>query len=124
MGRFHEIADSDIVFHVISNDSGYNGLVNHLKKIGRKCKKVALRTEGKSKKSQIVLSECASLVAERLKQLDGRKRPRKRTKLVNWIKSHCNGIPGTLRPDGVCSELIAANLVKEEESNILYNLKR
>ena len=43
VGRFHEIAEKDIIFHIVSNDSGFNGLVNHLKKIGRSCKKVATK---------------------------------------------------------------------------------
>ena len=123
LGRFHEIADSSIEFHIISNDSGFNGLVNHLKKIGRKCKKVSLKTVIKPKKNQIVLSECASLIVKRLEQLDGRKRPRKRPKLLNWIKSQCNGKSGDLKPEAVCSELIAANLINEEKSNVRYNLK-
>ena len=124
LGRLHEIAISSIDFHIISNDSGFNGLVNHLKKIGRKCKKVSLQTAIKPKKKQIVLSECASLIVTRLKQLDGRKRPRKKTKLLNWIKSQCNGILASLKPEGVYSELINANLINEEKTNLLYNLKR
>ena len=124
LGRFHEKTDSSIEFHIISNDSGFNGLVNHLKKIGRKCKKVSLKPAIKPKKNHIVLSECASLVVKRLEQLDGRKRPRKIPKLLNWIKSQCNGISGNLKPEGVRRELIAANLISEENSNIKYSLKR
>lgn len=66
LGRFHEVADKNIEFQIISNDSGFNGLVHHLKKIGRKCKqlsaKVAVQTHG----SQPALSECASLVVAKL----------------------------------------------------------
>ena len=124
LGRFHEIADSSIEFHIISNDSGFNGLVNYLKKIGRKCKKVSIKNAIKPKKNQTPLSEFASLVVKRLEQLDGRKRPRKRPKLINWIKSQCNGISGILKPEGVYSELIGANFINEERSNIGYNLKR
>jgi hypothetical protein len=124
LGRFHEIADASIEFHIISNDSGFNGLVNYLKKIGRKCKKVSIKTVIKPKKNQMPLSEFASLVVKRLEQLDGRKRPRKRSKLINWIKSQRNGFSGTFKPEGVYSELIAANLINEERSNIGYNLKR
>lgn len=123
LGRFHEIADSNIEFHIISNDSGFNGLVNHLKKIGRKCKKVSLKTEIKPKKKQMVLSECASLIVKRLEQLDGRKRPRKRPKLLNWIKSQCNGKSGALKPQAVYNELIAANLINEENSAVRYHFK-
>jgi hypothetical protein len=43
LGRFHETADKDVAFHIISNDSGFNGLVKHLKELGRSCKKVATK---------------------------------------------------------------------------------
>ena len=38
LGRFHEVADKDVAFHIVSNDAGFNGLINHLKKLGRRCK--------------------------------------------------------------------------------------
>ena len=83
LGRFHEIADENITFHIISDDSGFNGLVNHLKKIGRKCKKVSPKSSAPIKNAKSELSDPASLVLSKLKQLDGRKRPRKRPK-ISW----------------------------------------
>lgn len=111
LGRFHEIADHDTEFHLVSNDGGFNGLVNHLKKIGRKCKKVSTKVNSKPKASKPVLSDCASLMVDQLKIIDGRKRPRNKSKLLNWIKSHCTSISGFPGPDVVCQELMAANLV-------------
>lgn len=122
LGRLHEIADEAITFHIISNDSGFNGLVNHLKKIGRKCKKVATKPHRPIKPSQSSLSDCASLVLSKLKQLDGRKRPRKRAKFINWIKSQCQGVPNSTTPEEVCKELVMAQLVQESGSNITYKL--
>jgi hypothetical protein len=122
LGRFHEIADRTTEFHLISNDSGFNGLVNHLKKIGRKCKKVVTSTKVITDKSQPVLSECAMLVISKLKQLDGRKRPRKRSKLLNWIKSQCLHITGFSSPDEVCKELISSHQVIESGTTLRYNL--
>lgn len=122
LGRLHEVADETIAFHIISNDSGFNGLVNHLKKIGRKCKKVATKPYRPIKSSQASLSDCASLVLSKLKQLDGRKRPRKRAKFINWIKSQCQGVSNSTTPEEVCKELIMAQLVQESGSNITYKL--
>jgi hypothetical protein len=132
LGRLHEIADQDTEFHLVSNDGGFNGLVNHLKKIGRKCKKVLTKPnttprakpKAKPKTNKPVLSECASIVVDQLKILDGRKRPRKKAKLLNWIKSHCNSIKGFSGPDVVYRELIASQLVSEEGSALRYKLKK
>jgi len=126
LGRLHEIADQDTEFHLISNDGGFNGLVNHLKKIGRKCKKVLTKAslKAKPKASKPVLSECASLVVNQLMLLDGRKRPRKKAKLLNWIKSHCTSITGFSGSDVVLKELIASQMINEEGSALRYKLKK
>lgn len=120
LGRFHELADKSIVFHIISNDSGFNGLVNHLKKIGRNCKKVLT----KETQASTALSEGASLVVARLRQLDGGKRPRRRAGLVNWIRSQCQGLPNPEGAEIVCKELIKAKMVHESGLNISYEIER
>lgn len=84
LGRFHEVADKDVAFHIVSNDAGFNGLINHLKKLGRRCKRVETRVAKALSNSPSVphpLGEQAQLVVSRLKQLDGRKRPRKKAGL-------------------------------------------
>jgi hypothetical protein len=40
LGAEHQQAPADICFHVISNDKGYQGLINHLELLGRSCKLV------------------------------------------------------------------------------------
>ena len=51
VGRYHEVADKNVTFHIVSNDTGFNGLVNHLKRIGRDCKKIEIKkTKTKEKK--------------------------------------------------------------------------
>lgn len=133
LGRFHEVADKSVTFHIISNDGGFNGLVNHLKKIGRSCKKMVTKvanppkavTKATSpKETPPSLSEEASLVVSRLKQLDGRKRPRKREKFLNWIKSQCQGLPNSALPEAVYKELVNGKLVLEAGADISYELTR
>jgi hypothetical protein len=123
LGRFHEVAEKGVAFHIISNDSGFNGLVNHLKKLGRSCKKVATRvvpTQGASPS----LSEEASLVVARLKLLDWRKRPRKKASFINWIKSQCQGLANGAHPEDVCKELVSATIIRESGSDIAYEIER
>jgi len=122
IGRFHEIADKNTAFHIVSNDAGFNGLVNHLKKIGRKSKKVITKTSSDSAGVLSNFSECASLVITRLSTLDSRKRPRKRAKFLNWIKSQCQGCANAPQPEAVCKELVKANIVHESESGVTYEL--
>lgn len=124
LGRFHEVAENGVAFHIISNDGGFNGLVNHLKKLGRSCKKVETKVVVPKQKEPPSLSEAASLVVSRLKQLDGRKRPRKKASFVNWIKSQCQGLVNGAHPEAVCKELVGAALIRESGSDIAYEIER
>lgn len=123
LGRFHEVADKAVTFHIISNDGGFNGLVNHLKKIGRNCKKVTNKVSKPVKPNPLPLSDAASLVLSRLKLLDGRKRPRKRDSFLNWIKSQCQGMPNRASPEAVCKELANAKLIREAGLDISYEIE-
>lgn len=122
LGRFHEVADKGVAFHIISNDSGFNGLVNHLKKLGRSCKKVATKVVAPKQEISLPLSEEASLVVARLKQLEGRKRPRKKASFINWIKSQCQGFANGAHPEAVCKELVNAKFIRESGPNIAYEI--
>lgn len=124
IGRFHEIAEKEIEFHIVSNDSGFNGLVNHLKKIGRSCKKIATKeTNLKPKKVGLPsLSNEASSVVARLKQLDGRKRPRKKAGLLNWIKSQGQAMTNGALPEVILKELITAKLIRDSGNGIGYEI--
>ena len=123
LGRFHESADESIEFHIVTNDSGFNGLVNHLKELGRKCKRVPTNPV-KEPKAVRHLSPCAALVVERLATMDGRKRPRKRAKLVNWIKSQCAHLLGGVEPITYYEELKKAKVIQESGSDVTYEIKR
>jgi hypothetical protein len=127
LGRYHEIAENNVEFHVISNDDGFNGIVNHIKNIGRKCKKVETRkkidqTKPKTKKPKIVapLSECAELIVSGLKQIDGKKRPRKQKTLTNWIKSHCSHLKTAVNAGKILEELSSNSLISVNSSNVSY----
>jgi len=122
LGRFHEIAEKSVEFHIVTNDSGFNGLVNHLKGLGRKCRRVATK---QVEKQNVVpeLSACASLVMERLGPMDGRKRPRKKTKLVNWIKSQCAQLLNGEEPIVYYEELKKAKVIRESGSDVAYEFK-
>ncbi len=126
LGKFSEIANQDVEFHIITKDNGFNGLVNHIKKTGRKCKKLALKSKPKkkSKTSSVALSPCAKLAITRLTSIDGRKRPRKKDKLENWIGSQCRTVSDSIDPHVILKELNDAGLVVSTGADIKYQLKR
>ncbi len=123
LGRFHEIAGESVEFHIVTNDGGFNGLVTHLRGLGRKCKRVPTKQVEKLKEVP-PLSACAALVVERLGPMDGRKRPRKKAKLVNWIKSQCAQLLDGQEPIAYYEELKKARIIRESGSDVAYEIKR
>jgi hypothetical protein len=128
LGRLHEVAEKDIHFHIVSNDAGLNGLIHHLKKIGRTCKKVSTKDAKPVEKSISStlgnLSAEGSAVMSKLKEADGRTRPRKREKLINWMKGQSKGLMNGASPEHVYEALVRASFVQESGANISYDTER
>ncbi|BBO69290.1 hypothetical protein DSCA_32200 [Desulfosarcina alkanivorans] len=122
LGKFSQTAPKETQFHVITRDNGFNGLVNHIKKTARMCKKITPKTEAKPPSEK--LSSCAELTVERLSHIDGRTRPRKEQKLVNWIDSQCGSGRKSIDAKSVFEELVTAGLISNDNQVIKYTLKR
>lgn len=129
LGRYHETANANVEFHVISNDDGFNGIVNHIKTIGRTCKKVPTRKKAKTQKQKTKkvkitdpLSECAELIVSRLKQIDGKKRPRKKNSLTNWIKSQCGHLKPEINSSKIFEELESKSCIVVNNANVSYKI--
>lgn len=122
LGKFSHTASKETEFHVISKDNGFNGLVSHIKKTGRICKKITPKTD--EQPQPVKLTPCAELTVERLTNIDGRKRPRKEQKLANWVESQCRTVSKNVNAKSVLGELAKANLITIKNQVIKYKLKR
>ena len=103
-------------------------MLSHLKKIGRKCKRIPTRKstntkKSNSKKNTIALSECGTVVAARLKKMDNKKRPVKIDKLLNWIKSQCEHKKPPVSSEKIYEELKETGNIEASTSKITYHLK-
>jgi hypothetical protein len=78
--------------------------------------------EFKAKAVQLSLLE--GVLVARLKQLDGRKRHRRKASFINWLKSQCQGLVNGANPEAVCKELVSAALIRESGSDIAYEIER
>lgn len=128
LGKFAQTAKPEVQFHVITNDNGFNGLVRHINKTGRVCKKISLKTNNKAsvkpKPKPLILTSCAELVVKRLKQIDGRKRPRKKEKLINWVESQCRSLNSNdnINAAQIFNELLTKKLLTNENNTLKYTL--
>jgi len=98
-------------------------LVNHVKSLGRKCKRIPTKQIEKQKVAP-QLSKCAALAVERLAPMDGRKRPRKKIKLINWIKSQCGPLLNGAEPIKFYDELKKAKIIRESGADVAYEIRR
>ncbi len=120
LGKFSQTAPKDVQFHVITKDNGFDGLVSHIKKTGRVCQKTIHRVKQNQKVA--TLSPCAELTVKRLSPMDGRTRPRKEQKLINWIESQCRSVSNNINAKSVLGELVKAGLISNDNSVIKYTL--
>ena len=112
LGRLHEQAKSDIVFHIISRDHGYDGLIHHLKKTGRSCK----RTE-----PPVKLSQDAERILNMLIKSPGN-RPGKESKLESWIDNKFKNRKTPPKAKNLIAKLKQAQHLSIKDGTIEYTL--
>ena len=145
LGRYHEAADPNVGFHVLSNDGGFDGIVEHLQKLGRSCERIETRPSKRSAATKadaekparkrrarakpapqaapaVHLGEQAKQVVTQLKQLDEKKRPTKKTKLLNWLISQLRGQANSEAPEALLQQLEAAGKLSFSGTNVKYAL--
>ena len=114
-------ADMKKVFIIYSKDTGYDPLINHLKKNGIKAKRIVSFQELLPKK-ELVTDEAGLLrVQESLKKVTASKRPKKRSTLTGFITSHLKGTPNQ-DIDSIIETLFIKKTVYEENGTIKYAL--
>lgn len=129
LGNWHSQAEKSTAFHVVSRDNGYNGLIQHIKALGRDCKSIkpaisvakAPVVSTPSKQVQTIntpLSEVAIAVLKSLRQVESPKRPRKRAGYLNWIKAHTQGLSPKPAPETIFSELLKHGDISEAENSV------
>lgn len=129
LGIWHTQVEETIAFHVVSHDNGFNGVIQHVKGLGRDCKRVSPMMTVATKTAltqpvkqvqtvKVPLSEVASTVLKSLRQVESPKRPRKRAGYLNWIKAHTQGLSPKPAPETIFSELLKHGEILEAENSV------
>jgi hypothetical protein len=132
LGRFHEIAPPEVPFHIVTNDTGFEGLVTHLKELGRPCKLVASIPKPKPKAKPpaeatrpvelLSLGAAARDIATKLARIADLSRPKSKAKLLSWTAASLNGHSATADPAAIIAELTEAKLIELSGPMPAYNL--
>jgi hypothetical protein len=106
-------------FVIVSNDKGFDPLVRHLVKNGIKCRRDDQSRRAPAPKLQ--LSAHAQLVAELLRGLDKKKRPRKLARLINHLGTHFKKKMTAEEIKKAVEQLLDAGLIAGTEVAVTYN---
>ena len=116
-------ADRKKTFIVYSKDTGYDPLINHLKKSGIKAKRIVSFQELCQNKVIKIDEAGIKKVKESLNKVAANKRPKKRSSLTGFIISHLKGIPKK-DIDKITEDLFIKKIVYEENGLIKYSLDK
>lgn len=126
LGRFHETVSADIEFHLVSNDNGMNGILEHLKTLGRKCLKVKIDTANKSNPAKKVAHHSPgwNKVTQILRNTAPKHRPSNKEKLINWIRAVTRQIVPPEKPETIYGRLVMKKMIEEGDNDqIRYPLE-
>jgi len=144
LGVQHWEAGKDVRFHIVSNDTGFDGVIQHLASLGRTCKRVGtakkkpvkkaakkaaakkaakkvptkkLATK-KTTKKQVGEVSATTIVASKLKEITEEARPHTVSKLQNWIANSKGG--SEVNAEQIYKNLKKAGVVIESGSSVSY----
>ena len=114
-------ADSKKTFIIYSKDTGYDPLINHLKKNGIKAKRIVSFQELCQNKVIKIDEAGIKKVKEMLIKIPASNRPKKRSSLTKFIVSRFNGTPKQ-DIDKIIEDIFIKKIVYEENGVIKYSL--
>lgn len=115
--------DKKKTFIIYSKDTGYDPLINYLKKSGIKVKRIVSFQELSENKAIKIDEAGIKKVKENLIKLEANKRPKKRITLTSHITALLNGAPKQ-DIENIIEDLFIKKIVYEENGTIKYALDK
>jgi len=115
--------DRNKLFIIYSKDTGYDPLINYLKKIGIKAKRIVSFQELCQNKAIKVNEAGIEKVKESLIKIAANKRPKKKSSLTGFISAQYKGTPKQ-DIDNIIEDLFIRKIVYEENGIIKYSLDK
>jgi hypothetical protein len=116
-------ADREKTFIIYSKDTGYDPLINHLKKSGIKAKRIVSFQELCQNNAMKIDEAGIKKVKESLIKVAANKRPKKRSSLTGFIIALLKGTPKQ-EIDNIIEDLFIKKNVYEENGIIKYSLDK
>ena len=125
LGRLSVTAPEDTMFHVISNDKGYDSVIALLCRTGRRCCRIpSPRSAEKAKTVSALISNDEVLrLTDKIQSLSKKSavnRPVSTSSLMNYIKCHSGNIRNTAILNQVRDELIRRGVIAVYEKTVVW----
>lgn len=125
LGRLSATAPEETIFHIISNDKGYDGVIAGLCRAGRRCCRISSpRSAEKTKTAPVVISNDEVLrLTDKIQSLSKKSagnRPANTSSLMNYIKSLSGNIKGMGLYGRVKEELIRRGVIAVYEKTVVW----
>lgn len=115
--------NKDQTFIIYSKDTGYDPLINHLKKNGTKIKRIVSFNELDGNEDINIDETYIKKVRDSLIKVAANRRPKKRKTLNGFVNSIFKGAPKQ-EIDNIIEDLFIKKIVYEENGIIKYSLDR
>ena len=115
--------DSKKNFIIYSKDTGYDPLINYLRKNGIKAKRIVSFLELSQNKTKKIDEAETKKVLERLRKVQANKRPKKRNSLTAFVAAQFIGT-SKQDVDNIIEDLFIKKVVYEENGLIKYSLDK
>lgn len=133
LGKLDVLAESDIEFVILSKDKGFDHLIRYINDTGRKCRRELIPVVKNENQLETIVVESqdgfinpilpndiqkeVSDIMGRLKKIAGKKRPRKKQTLQNYIKTVYNK-----HENDIFNHLLKLGCIQDNGSSITYSI--
>jgi hypothetical protein len=122
LGELNQTTPREVHFTVLSKDTGYDPLIQHLSEFGRQCKRINSLKEIADYSKEELEDPNTQQVIQNLKKIEKSKRPRTRNTLAKHVSHVLRGRVSPEEASGVIDNLFVMGRISERSGRLIYNL--
>lgn len=122
LGELNQTTPKDVRFTVLSKDTGYEPLIEHLSEFGRKCRRINSLKEITNIPKEELEDPNTRQVIQNLKKIEKSKLPRTKNTLSKHVSHVLRGKVSPEEAVGVVDNLFVMGGVSERNGRLIYNL--
>ena len=122
LGELNQTTPKDVRFTVLSKDTGYDPLIQHLSEFGRQCKRINSLKEITSYTKEELEDPNTEAVIQNLKKIQKPRRPRTRNTLSKHVSHVLRGKVSPEEAAGIIDNLFVMGRVSERNGRLIYDL--